>query len=82
MTWCYSTQMESIEGLEKRNIMCKLGCRAGKLDEWFPFNVFNKTDLVNDFTKDMIPTDGNGEMIVLSKREAIRTLSKSRGQVF
>ena len=60
--------------LDKKDIAFKLGCRAGRLDEWFPFNVFTKTSIVTDFTMDMIPDKD------LGKREAVKALSTSRGQ--
>jgi len=60
--------------LEKKDIMFKLGCRVGRLNEWFPFNVFSKTSVVTDFTIEMIPDK------ILGKREAVRALSTGTGQ--
>ncbi len=60
--------------LEKKDIMFKLGCRVGRLNEWFPFNVFSKTSVVTDFTLEIIPDK------ILGKREAVRALSTATGQ--
>ncbi len=60
--------------LEKKDIMFKLGCRAGRLDEWFPFNFFTKTSVVTNFTLEMIPDK------ILGKREAVKALSTGTGQ--
>ena len=40
--------------LEKKDISFKLGCKAGTLDSYFPFNVFTKTDLVSTFDQTQI----------------------------
>ena len=56
------------------SILFKLGCRAGKLDQSYPFNSLTKTDLVTDFKLEDIPDR------IVSVRQAISTISIAGGQ--
>ena len=56
------------------SILFKLGCRAGKLDQSYPFNSLTKTDLVTDFKVEDIPDR------IVSVRQAISTISIAGGQ--
>ena len=60
--------------LEKKHELFKLGCEVGILDTHFPFNAFEKTQLVTTFKANDVPDKQ------LSVREAIRLLSVGHGQ--
>ena len=56
------------------SIQFRLGCKAGKLDQTYPFNVLTKTELVTPFNIDDVPDK------VVSVRQAVTTISIAGGQ--
>ena len=69
--------------LEKipNSIQFRLGCKAGVLDQTFPFNVLTKTDLVCTFNKDSIPMNNEKtDYLRVSVRQAVSAISIAGGQ--
>jgi hypothetical protein len=62
-----------IEHIEN-SIQFRLGCKAGILDQTYPFNSLTKTELVSDFKIEDIPDK------TVSVRQAISLLSLAGGQ--
>ena len=58
------------------SIQFRLGYKAGKLDQTYPFNVLTKTELVTPFNIDDVPDK------VVSVRQAVSTISIAGGQGF
>jgi hypothetical protein len=62
------------------SIQFRLGCKAGVLDQTYPFNVLTKTDLVTTFDEAEIPKNSEGDFAIVSVRQAITAISIAGGQ--
>ena len=57
-----------------------MGCKAGVLDQTYPFNVLTKTDLVTTFDEAEIPKNSEGDFVIVSVRQSITAISIAGGQ--